>query len=137
MPCAHPCACGWKGLGRIWWPSETAGVGAGPPGCHWTPAASLQGREVSQLGLLAKAGGEPQGSGAGDRPMSALGAPSSLQKPSFHFRNLLWGGRSALEAGGGGGGSSSARTVAPDAGMVGVKYVRSPFPLCQVHVKLC
>lgn len=27
MPCERPCACCGEGPGRIWWPSEAAGVG--------------------------------------------------------------------------------------------------------------
>ena len=71
-------------------------MGAGPPGRRWTPAVSLQGQEVSQLGVLARAGGELQRWGEGGRSIPALGAPSSLQKPSFHFGNLLSGGRECL-----------------------------------------
>lgn len=75
--------------------------GPGPPGHHWTPAASLQGREVSQLGVLARAGGESQRWRRGNLALS--GSPQALfgKNPAFILGISCGEAGSALEGGGG------------------------------------
>lgn len=66
--------------------------GLGVAGGHLQ--ASLRGWETPQLGVLARTGGGPPGvGGKWDRPISGLGAPSSLQGPQLSLGNPLRGGR--------------------------------------------
>ena len=87
-------------------PSEAAGVGAGPPGRRWMPAASLHCRELSQLGVLARAGGELQRWGEGIHLSLLWGLQVLFRNPAFVWGLSFGKTGSTLEG-------SSDRTVGP------------------------
>ena len=102
-------------------PSEAAGVGAGPPGRRWVPAASLHYPELPQLGVLARAGGELQRGGEGIH-LSLLWGPQVL------FRNpaFVWG-LSCGETGSAWEGGGSSDRTGPGCRDRVVKYAQPPF----------